>query len=105
MSNRAQVIYAAGVTTGNTVTSGAASANVAIPNNANGTTARAVVLTASVAGGVHVKLGIDNTVTATANDLLIGADPIVINTRGWAWIAYIQEATAAKLNIAPLEDV
>ena len=102
--NRTVPIYATGVTTGSTVTSGAASANVAIPNNANGSTARAVVLTAGANAGVHVKLGIDNTVTATANDLMIGAQPVVIMTRGAGWIAYIQETASTKLNIAPLED-
>ena len=102
--NRTVPVYAAGVTVGSTVTSGASSANVAIPNNSNGTTARAVILTGAVAGAVHVKLGIDNTIAATANDLLIGTTPVVISTRGASFIAYIQEATAAKLNIAPVED-
>jgi hypothetical protein len=95
------VLYDAGKTVGSTVTSGGTSANTAIPTNSNGTTARAVLLTST--GTVHVKAGIDNTVAATANDLMIGTTPVAISTRGMAYIAYIQESSAAKLNIAPLE--
>lgn len=107
MGNRVQPVYQVGGATGTTVTSGAASANVAIPNDSNGTTARAVMLTA---GGVanpalHVKLGTTNAVAATANDLMVGPLPIVVVTRGYGWIAYLQETAATKLQIAPIEDV
>ena len=95
------VIYDGGKATGKTVTSGGTTANTAIPNDSNGTVARAVLLTST--GTVHVKAGIDNSVTATADDLMIGTTPVAVMTRGMAYLAYIQESTAAKLNIAPLE--
>lgn len=104
MSNRVQPIYQVGGATGTTVTSGAATANVAIPNDSNGTSARVVMLTAGANAGVHVKLGTTNAVVATANDLMIGATPVVVNARGYTWIAYIQETAATKLQIAPVED-
>jgi uncharacterized alpha/beta hydrolase family protein len=102
MANKIDFVgYSAGQFTGTTVTSAATTANTAIPNDSTGTTAKWVILTGT--GNVHVKLGPTNTVTATANDLMVGTVPIVINTRGNSFIAYIQETAAAKLNIAPVE--
>lgn len=97
-----RVVYKGGITTGATVTSGASSANVALPTDGSGRNPRHCMLSGT--GSVHVKLGIDNTVTATANDLMIGTAPVVLDTGGAAFIAYIQETAAAKLNIAPLEE-
>lgn len=97
----AQIFYKSGITTGTTVTSAAGSANVAIPNDAGGSTARHVMLVST--GTVHVKFGIDATVTATANDFMVGTAPVFLDTRGAAYIAYIQEAASSKLNIAPVE--
>lgn len=94
--------YAAGITTGTTVTSGAATANVAIPTMADGTIPKAVILSST--GTVHVKLGTTAAVTATANDLMVpSGNFLAILTRGNAFIAYIQEAAASKLTIAPCE--
>lgn len=84
-----------------TVTSGSSSANTALPTAGDGNTARYVLLTGT--GDVHVKLGYDNTVSATANDIMVGTTPIVLNCRGYAYLAYIQESSGAKLNIAPVE--
>ena len=88
--------------TGVTKTSGATSANVAIPNTVDGNRAKVVRLTSTAL--VHVKFGVDNTVAATADDLLIGpGDGVNVNCKQWAFIAYIQETASAKLNITPLE--
>lgn len=95
-------ILSGALSTGKTVTSGASSANQAIPNNQGGASAKQVMLSC-VSGNVHVKLGIDNTVAATADDMLIGTTPVVLFTYGAKYIAYIQETAASKLNIAPLE--
>lgn len=102
MQDRFVPVYSTGISTGATVTSGAASANTAIPTTQSGAKAKMVLLSC-VSGSVHVKLGIDNTIAATANDLLIGVTPIAVFCGGCAYIAYIQEAAASKLNIAPLE--
>ena len=87
--------------TGTQVTSGAATANVAIPNAADGNKARYVRVTALAS--LYVKPGL-SAVTATANDMLLPAGTSeVLNVHGMTHIAYIQETAAAKLSITPLE--
>ena len=84
--------------TGNTVTSGAATANIAIPNDASGNRAKQCRL--MVTGNLYVKLG-DASVTATTNDMLLSPNfDVVVNTKQFAKIAYIQETASAKLNIS-----
>jgi hypothetical protein len=96
------VAYNTGLTTGTTVTSGASTANTALPTNSDGQNPNFVMLSC-VSGNVHVKLG-GSGVTATANDLMIGITPVVLFTKGCGgYIAYIQETAGSKLNIAPVE--
>lgn len=86
------------------VTSGAASAIVAIPNTADGNKARYVLLVCPT-GYVYVKPVITSG-AATANDIPIvstGSTEIIISTKQYTHIAYIQGSAAAPLNIIPLE--
>jgi hypothetical protein len=89
---------------GTTVTSGATSANLAIPAAADGARARAVLVTClSAAGAAYVKPG-TSAVAATANDLPVtfGA-PVKLWVKPFTHIAYLQESAAAKLQVQPLE--
>lgn len=87
---------------GTTVTSGASSANVAIPNDGSGARAKAVRITATALA--HVKLINGTGTAATANDLMVGpGDGINLYCKNYDHVAYIQETAAAKINIAPLE--
>lgn len=95
------VVYKAGVTTGTTVTSSSASAQVAIPADATGNNPKRIMLTAT--GNVHVKLGTTSAVSAAAGDLMIGTLPICLDSSGASNIAYLQETAGAKLTIAPVE--
>lgn len=87
--------------TGTTVTSGASTANVAIPVDSTGNKAKVVRL--QVTGNLYVKFG-DASVSASTNDMLLSPNfDVLVNCLQFARIAYIQEAAAAKLNITPLE--
>lgn len=85
------------------VTSGAASANTAVPNTANGVKARYCALVCP-SGYVYVSIG-QASAAATANDLPIvaGQPPVIVSTQQYAKIAYIQGSAAALLNIIPVE--
>lgn len=92
--------YQVGVV-GTTVTSAGTTANVAIPVGANGIIPKWVRL--MVTGNLYVRAG-DASVTATTNDMLLSPNfDVILNVRGCAKIAYIQETAASKLNIVPLE--
>lgn len=89
---------------GSNLATGAASANVAIPNNASGQKARFVRVYATA--DCYVRAGIAG-VTAAAGDLYIGAGAAgreILNCHGASHIAAIQVAAAGTLNIVPLED-
>lgn len=88
--------------TGVQVTSGATTANVALPNDSGGVRpARWVRLQAT--GYVYVRPGTSG-VAATANDILLsGSEALFLNVAGNTHIAYLQETAAAKLNITPVE--
>lgn len=87
--------------TGLTVTSGAGSASQTIPNDLSGTRARLVRL--QVTGNLYVKFT-KGAGTATTNDMLLSPNfDVIVNTKQFDTISYIQEAVAAKLNIIPLE--
>lgn len=90
------------VSVGKTVTSGSTSAEAALPQPSDGTNPRYCYLVSD--GQVHVKLGTTSSVAATSNDLMIGTQPVILQTRGYGFIAYIEGSTAAKLNITPLEE-
>lgn len=90
--------------TGKQVTSGAASANTTLPNDSSGNKARYVALTCP-SGAVYVRLGADNTVAATANDMVVSASqpPLILACQQFDYIAYLQVNTGDKLNIVPVE--
>lgn len=89
---------------GATVTSGAASARVAIPNNAAGTTARAIRIMCPVhAAYAYIRVG-NSAVVATSNSVVVnGEEELVLDVTGCTHIAYIEGSTAALINIAPIE--
>ena len=89
---------------GTIVTSGAASAEVAIPVGANGAVPSAVhIACVTPAGAAHVK-AVRTGTAATTSDLCVtfGA-PVILWVKGQSHIAHIQEVAASKLNITPLE--
>lgn len=88
--------------TGFNASTGAASASQTIPNTAAGTAPRYI----RVAGinECYVKVGA-STVAATTGDVLIQpADAVILNVQGCTHIAYIQGASAGRVNVVPLED-
>lgn len=96
------------VNAGTTITTGAASANAAVPNAGDGTPARYVRVSATAA--CYVRLGKDNTVTASNTGILVQpADAVIlmvpVQSSGTPYIAAIQESAAGKCNVVPLEQV
>jgi hypothetical protein len=88
--------------TGSTVTTGAATASVAIPTDSGGNIPNYVRVSATTES--YVMPG-TSTVVATANSLLVQpADAVILAVRGCTHIAYIQGTAAGKVNITPLED-
>lgn len=87
--------------TGTQVTTGATTANVAIPVNAAGKSPKHVRLQST--GNCYVRPG-NASVTATANDILLSPNNhLILDVTNFTNIAYLQETAAAKLNITPLE--
>ena len=91
-------------TSGSTVTTGAASARVAIPPASDTNVPRYIRVAATTES--YVKIG-NSSVAATANDLLIQpADSAIIQVpNGVTHIAYIQGISSGKVNIVPLESI
>jgi hypothetical protein len=88
--------------TGVQVTSGAASAVVALPANAATRAPKHVRIQAN--GYAYIRPGTAGT-TATVNDIMVsGSQDLIIYVGGFTHIAYLQETAAAKINITPLED-
>lgn len=84
------------------VTTGATTANVGIPTDANGVN-RARYVRLAATGLCYVRPG-NNTVTATASDILvIPGESLLLNVAGMTHIAHLQETAAAKLTISPVE--
>lgn len=103
MSNTFNGGFVTVTTVGQTVTTGAASARIAIPVDASGNVPRFIRVAATAES--YVKLG-GSTVAATANDLLIQpADAAILSTNGATHIAHIQGGASAKVNIVPLENI
>lgn len=87
---------------GTTVTTGAATARVAIPNNSAGT--RPLYIRVSASNESYVQIG-GATVNATANSLLVQpADCVLLAVGGCTHIAHIQGTAPGRVNITPLED-
>ncbi len=89
---------------GTQVTSGASSANVAIPTTASGKTARFVAVQTVGATFAYVKFGPTNTVAASANDFPISSNELrIFDVAGQSFMAYVQETAGAKINLCPIE--
>lgn len=87
--------------TGVQVTTGAASANVAIPNDTSGSRARYVRILAD--GNAYIRPG-SSAVVATVNDFYLNPNEgVVLNVLGHTHIAYLQQTVGARINITPLE--
>jgi hypothetical protein len=87
--------------TGIQVSSGAASAVVAIPTNAAGKIPKHVRLQST--GNAYVRPGGSGT-TCTVNDFLLSPNnDNVLDVANFTHIAYLQETASAKINITPLE--
>ncbi len=83
------------------VTSGAASARVAIPNAADGNPARHLRVQALATAYVRP---CNSSGAATANDILVTPnEQVILNVQGFTHVAYIQETATAKINLSPLE--
>lgn len=85
---------------GTTVTTGLASAAVALPTNTGGTIKYVRVV--ALAGGAHIKFG-QSGLVATSNDILITTTPQTFNVLGCTHFAHIQAGSAQTLNITPVE--
>jgi hypothetical protein len=84
------------------VTSGAASAEVAIPNAADGNKARFVRITSK--GNAYIRpVQTGTTVAASNGILIIAAESIYLNVQAFTHIAYIQETSASIIQITPIE--
>lgn len=93
----AVMVAAAGVS----VTTGASSASVAIPNAADGNRARFVMVTAKATA--YIKFGASG-VAATSNDILVGpGQPVVFAVKPFTHMAHLQETGAALVNLVPVE--
>jgi hypothetical protein len=92
----------AGLVTGATVTTGAASAQVAIPVGTAGVRPRFIRIAATTES--YVKFGVTG-VVATTNDVMVQpADALLVAVPdGITTIAYIQGTAAGKVNVAPIE--
>ncbi len=90
------------VKTGITITTGAASANAAIPTDSANTNPKYIRLSATA--GCYVKVG-PSGVTAAAGDILImPGDALVIGTCGQTFVAAIQQTAAGVLQVSPVEN-
>lgn len=88
---------------GATVTIGAASANVAIPNGGGSQVPKYVRLASTTA--CYVRLGNGAGTTAVPGDILIQpADALVVRSIGLTHVAGIQVSGPGVLQISPIED-
>lgn len=90
------------IATGINITTGAASANAALPPDASGQVPRKVRI--SVTSAARVRIGTSG-LAAIATDLLVQpAAPVVLSIpRGLTHIAAIQDTAAGAVNVTPLE--
>ena len=87
---------------GITVTTGAASTAVAIPNAANGS--RPYYIRVAATAESYIKVGMSTTVATNQSMLVQPADCVLLAVGGCTHLAYIQGNTAGRVNITPLED-
>lgn len=87
--------------TGVQVIAGGTTARVALPVNAAGKTPKHVRIQCT--GNAYIRPG-DTNVNCTVNDVLISPNyDVYMAVGGFTHMAYLQEFTAAKINITPLE--
>lgn len=87
---------------GANITTGAASARVAIPNAANGSRPRYVRIACTA--NARIRLG-DSAVNAVATDMLVQpGDAVVVVVLGDTHVAAIQEAAAGTVSVQPLDE-
>jgi hypothetical protein len=88
--------------TGKTLTTGAGSASQALSaiTAANGVKARLASICCTAAAHINFSQGAG---TATADDYLITTTPVIFNIVGYTHINHIQEGSAAKVTITPVE--
>ena len=89
--------------TGANITTGAASARIAIPVNAAGEIPRYIRVTALNA--CHVRIGIVTTNAVIGDAMIQPADALLMNVpNGCTHIAAIQDTVAGQVNVAPLDN-
>jgi hypothetical protein len=90
-------------TVGAVRTTSSSYANVALPVDSTGATAKIIRLAATTA--CHVKLGTDDTVTATTSDLLVQVGDAIeqLDCHGYTHIAAIRSTADGVLQISPVE--
>jgi hypothetical protein len=87
--------------TGVQVTTGAASAVVAIPNDASGNRARRVRVQALA--NCYVRPGFSTTTCTTGDILLSPNEAVFLDVKQFTHLAHLQETAAAKFNVTPVE--
>lgn len=98
-SHQAVSIAAAGVATGLT----SSSANLALPTCSDGKKPRYIRVATN--GTIHVRLGVDNTVTAATTDTLVNvSEPLIMNAAGFSYIAGIADSGTPSLQVSALDD-
>lgn len=87
---------------GGTITTGAASSRIAIPNDASGNLPQFVRVVATAAA--YVAVG-DSGVTAAAGDAMVQpGDAVILKVGGCTNIAAIQVSAAGTVQVSPLEE-
>ena len=89
-------------TIGTGATSGATSAQIAVPNDSTGAAARKVLVT--VEGLTYIIPGSATTAVATTSCIVVGPDsPLVLDTIGITHIAQIELTAAKRVTVTPID--
>lgn len=88
--------------TGSNITTGAASANAALPVSSSGEIPRFIRF--SVTAPARIRMGAGVGTTALATDMLVTNTVIVDVPRGYTHWAAIQDSATGSANATPLED-
>lgn len=82
-------------------TTAAASATIAIPNDASGARAKRVII--SVEGPTHVLPGLSTAVATTGSTIVNPSSPLMIDVYGLTHIAHLELTAAQEIVVTPLE--
>lgn len=89
--------------TGINLTTGAASANSALPNASSGEVARYYRITATA--NAHVRLGVVGLAALATDAMVVPGESLILECpRGYTHVAAIQDSAAGTVNVVPLED-